>query len=42
MKTVCTVLVLRGLLVTMVGCNTVKGLGRDVEDVGDAMEDALN
>ncbi len=31
-----------GLLCTLPACNTVKGLGRDVESVGRAGERAIN
>jgi entericidin B len=33
--------VLGGLVVTLAGCNTVKGVGRDIESVGQAGERAL-
>jgi entericidin B len=32
---------LGGLLVSLSGCNTVKGVGRDIESVGKAGERAL-
>jgi predicted small secreted protein len=35
------VVLLIGLLSTL-GCNTVKGVGRDIEKVGDKMEDAVD
>jgi predicted small secreted protein len=41
-KILCAVLMLFGVLFAMTGCNTVKGLGQDVENVGDAMKDAAN
>jgi entericidin A len=28
------------LLLTLTGCNTVKGLGQDIQKVGEKMEDA--
>ncbi len=33
---------LGALALTATACNTVKGLGRDVESVGQAGEDAIN
>lgn len=35
-------LALVALAVTLSACNTVKGLGRDVESVGRAGEEAIN
>lgn len=31
-----------GFTISVVGCNTVEGVGRDVEDLGDAIEDAAD
>ena len=42
MKKLCILVVLLGALFSMTGCNTVKGVGQDVESVGDAMKDAAN
>ena len=35
-------LVLQGALLSMTGCNTVKGVGWDVEGVGEAMKDTAH
>lgn len=35
------VVAILGLSVALVGCNTVKGLGRDIESVGKAGEKAI-
>ncbi|MBA4353462.1 MAG: entericidin EcnAB [Novosphingobium sp.] len=35
------VMALLGLSVALAGCNTVKGLGRDIESVGKAGEKAI-
>ncbi|MCZ8325125.1 MAG: entericidin A/B family lipoprotein [Sphingomonadaceae bacterium] len=37
-----TAMVLASLAVTTAACNTVKGLGRDIESVGEAGEKAIN
>ncbi|MCJ1960083.1 entericidin A/B family lipoprotein [Novosphingobium mangrovi (ex Hu et al. 2023)] len=37
-----TLLAALGLLAGLAACNTVKGLGRDVESVGQAGERAIN
>ena len=42
MKKLCIMLVLVGTLLSMTGCNTVKGAGKDIQGVGDAMKDAAN
>lgn len=42
MKKIFAVLVLLGAILSITACNTVKGVGRDVENVGDAMKDAAN
>ncbi|MCE9614458.1 MAG: entericidin A/B family lipoprotein [Lentisphaerae bacterium] len=42
MKILCAMLIMLGASLTMLGCNTVKGAGQDVENVGDAMKDAVN
>jgi predicted small secreted protein len=35
-------LLFTGFTFGVVGCNTVEGVGRDVEDLGDAIEDAAD
>ena len=35
------VALLGGLAITLSGCNTVKGLGRDIESVGEAGDRAI-
>ena len=42
MKKLCIMLVLLGVVLSITGCNTIKGAGKDVESVGDAMKDAAN
>lgn len=37
-----TALVMTALAVTTAACNTVKGLGRDIESVGEAGDKAIN
>ncbi len=37
-----TALVLAALAVTTTACNTVKGLGRDIQSVGEAGDKAIN
>ncbi len=39
-RKVVLVLVLLGMLVASAGCNTVRGIGRDISAVGDALSDA--
>ena len=39
-RKVVIVLVLLGMMVASVGCNTVRGIGRDISAVGDALSDA--
>jgi len=41
MKKVLLVLAMFVVLVTLTSCNTVKGVGQDIESVGDAMSDAV-
>lgn len=41
-KRIITAIVLASLTVTTAACNTVKGLGRDIESVGDAGDKAIN
>ncbi len=36
LKTIVTALTLGASLIVLSGCNTVKGLGRDIESVGEA------
>jgi predicted small secreted protein len=36
------ILLLLGLLFTLPGCETVKGIGRDLQTVGDAVEKAAH
>lgn len=40
MKRILALLMLAAFTVSIVGCNTVKGVGRDVEKVGEKIEDA--
>lgn len=42
MKTIIMMLVILSLAFTLVGCNTVKGVGRDVERVGEEVEDVVD
>ena len=42
MKKLLIMLVLLGGVFAMAGCSTLKGLGRDIEDAGDAVQDAVN
>jgi predicted small secreted protein len=42
MKKITLLVVLLIGLLSAVGCNTVKGAGRDIERVGDKMEDAID
>jgi predicted small secreted protein len=41
-RRVLLILALTGLLLGAFGCNTVKGLGRDIESLGSAMNDAVD
>jgi predicted small secreted protein len=41
-KRMITALVLASLAVTTAACNTVKGLGRDIQSVGEAGDKAIN
>ena len=41
MKKLCIMLMLLGALVSVTGCNTVRGIGKDVEAVGDGIGDAV-
>jgi predicted small secreted protein len=41
-RQILTALVLTALAATTVACNTVKGLGRDIESVGEAGDKAIN
>lgn len=41
LKTIVTSVVLAATLVVLSGCNTVKGLGRDIESVGEAGDQAI-
>ena len=42
MKKLCILLLVLSALLSMAACNTVKGVGQDIEGVGDAMKDAAN
>ena len=41
LKTILTSVVLGATLLVLSGCNTVKGLGRDIESVGEAGDRAI-
>ncbi len=41
-KSILTAIMLASLAVTTTACNTVKGLGRDIESVGDAGDKAIH
>jgi predicted small secreted protein len=41
-RMICRMLVLIGLMAATSGCNTFKGVGRDVEDAGSAIKDAAS
>lgn len=41
-RTLITALALTGLALTTSACNTVKGVGRDIESVGTAGEKVIN
>ncbi|MGF7152760.1 entericidin A/B family lipoprotein [Novosphingobium gossypii] len=40
-RKVLAAIVMSGILLTATACNTVKGVGRDIESVGQAGSDAL-
>ncbi len=40
MKRILSLVLLAAFTFSIVGCNTVKGVGRDVEKVGEKIEDA--
>ena len=40
MKKLCIILVLLSAMISMTGCNTIRGMGQDVEAVGDGIGDA--
>lgn len=40
MKRILALVMLAAFTLSIVGCNTVKGVGRDVEKVGEKIEDA--
>ena len=42
MKTLCAILLLFGVLLSLAGCNTIKGVGRDVQQVGETLDDAAH
>jgi predicted small secreted protein len=41
-RRVLLILALAGLLLGVFGCNTVKGIGKDIESLGNAMSDAVD
>lgn len=41
-RKIVTALIAGGILFTATACNTVKGVGRDIESVGQAGSDAIN
>lgn len=41
-KRIITAILLASVAVTTAACNTVKGLGRDIESVGEAGDKAVN
>ena len=41
-KRIITAIMLASLAITTAACNTVKGLGRDIESVGTAGDKAIN
>ncbi len=41
-KSIITAVMLASLAITTAACNTVKGLGRDIESVGDAGDKAIH
>ncbi|MGZ0656117.1 entericidin A/B family lipoprotein [Coraliomargarita sp. W4R53] len=42
MKKIFSILLALSALVAMTACNTVDGLGEDIEDAGESMQDASN
>jgi predicted small secreted protein len=40
-RRVLLIVALTGLLLGVFGCNTVKGIGKDIESLGDAMNKAV-
>jgi predicted small secreted protein len=42
MKKFWVMLAVLGALLSTTACNTVRGVGEDIEDVGDAVKDATN
>lgn len=42
MKRLCAILFLFGALLSLAGCNTIKGVGRDVQHVGETLDDAAH
>jgi predicted small secreted protein len=42
MRKLILVLVLGALCVSALGCNTVQGVGRDIEVAGEALQDAVD
>ena len=42
MKKLCMMLVLLVALLSVSGCNTIRGMGEDVEAVGDGVSDAVH
>lgn len=42
MRKLILALAVSSIAFTTVGCNAVKGLGRDIESVGEAGDDAIN
>jgi len=40
--TLSVMLVLMGALLSVTGCNTMRGIGQDVEAVGESVEDAAD
>jgi predicted small secreted protein len=39
-KTLTTIMLAFALIILVQGCNTMKGAGEDIQDAGDAVEDA--
>ncbi|WPJ97181.1 entericidin EcnA/B family protein [Coraliomargarita algicola] len=42
MKKLFSLLAVFSVLITMTACNTIDGLGEDIEDAGESMQDASN
>ena len=42
MKKLLVIAVVMGALLSMIGCNTIHGMGKDVKAVGDGVSDAVN